>query len=110
MNLEGINTNQGTLPLTQTHQAHLPSRLQHTTVSRNQTNGTFADLLIASLTEVNRAQTVPEELAVQSVINPDSVDVHDITVAAAKADLAIRLARSIIDRSISAYREITSLR
>lgn len=108
------------LQLRQTHQAHYPSRVEVTNQSAVKgqqhsegspaSTGNFFDLLRLGLEEVNQAERTHASLATQAIINPDQVDAHDVTIAATKADISIRLARNVIDRAISAYREITSLR
>lgn len=70
----------------------------------------FSSMLFDSLNEVNDLQQSHEELSVQSIINPDSVDPHDVTLAAAKANLSLSITKSVVDRVLQAYREITNLR
>lgn len=120
MNLSGVNQLSSQLQLQRTHKAHYPSRDEivsqpvrtggDQSVTSTKSDGGFAGLLRDGLESVNQAQQTHEALAAQAIINPDQVDAHDVTIAAAKADLSIRLARNIIDRTLNAYREITSLR
>ena len=70
----------------------------------------FSEMLVSGLQNVSDNQLSHQQLAVQGVIDPESVDVHDITIAATQADLSIQIARNIIDRTLGAYREIISLR
>ncbi|MFP4484048.1 MAG: flagellar hook-basal body complex protein FliE [Spirochaetota bacterium] len=70
----------------------------------------FNRMLFDSLNEVNGYQQEHENLSVQSIINPDSVDPHDVTLAAAKANLSLSITKSVVDRVLQAYREITNLR
>ncbi len=70
----------------------------------------FGRMLFNSLEDVNETQQTHENLSIQSVINPDSVDPHDVTVAAAKANLSLSITKSVVDRVLQAYREITNLR
>ena len=37
------------------------------------------------------------------MIDPDSVDVHDVTIAMAEANLSLKLAQSVIDRVIRSW-------
>ena len=71
---------------------------------------TFRDALVGSLEEVNGAQVAHEELSVQAVLDPESVEAHDLTIAAAKANVALGITRNVVDRVIQAYRDITNLR
>jgi flagellar hook-basal body complex protein FliE len=70
----------------------------------------FSNMLFTSLEDVNDLQRSHEELSVQSIINPDSVDPHDVTLASAKANLSLSITKSVVDRVLQAYREITNLR
>jgi flagellar hook-basal body complex protein FliE len=70
----------------------------------------FGRMLFDSLDNVNDMQQTHENLSVQSIVNPDSVDPHDVTVAAAKANLSLSITKSVVDRVLQAYREITNLR
>ena len=70
----------------------------------------FSNMLFNSLEDVNDLQQSHEELSVQSIINPDSVDPHDVTLAAAKANLSLNITKGVVDRVLQAYREISNLR
>lgn len=72
--------------------------------------GSFSDLLINSLDSVSNLERNAEDLAVQATVNPDSVNAHDVTIAAAQANVALSLTKSVIDRVIQAYREIQNVR
>lgn len=72
--------------------------------------GTFASMLLDSLNSVNAQQQTADNLAVRAVIDPESVNVHDVTIAAAKANLSLSITKSVVDRVIQAYREIQNVR
>ncbi len=72
--------------------------------------GNFGRMLVNSLNEVNNMQKEHADLTVQSITNPDSVDPHDLTIAAAKANLSLSITKNVLDRVIQAYREITNIR
>lgn len=123
MNINGVHRLSSQLQLQRTHPAHYSSReetaVRATDAGRNSDataatpsapRGGFADLLREGLGAVNQAEQTHAALAAQAITNPEQVDAHDVTIAAAKADLSIRLAKNIIDSTLSAYREITSLR
>jgi len=131
MTIRDVHQLSSRLALERTHAAHYPSRevaqaAASGTAPRTESSAEarslslqpeapgaplpFAEALRNGLQSVNEADKNHRAIAELSVIAPDQVDVHDVTIAAAKADLSIRLARNIIDRTLSAYREITSLR
>ena len=70
----------------------------------------FQDALIRSLEDVNSHQMNHEQLSIQAVVNPESVEAHDLTIAAAKASTSLSIAKNVVDRVVQAYRDITSLR
>lgn len=70
----------------------------------------FGNMLIESLQEVSDLQTNAEALSVQAVVDPESVNAHDVTIAAAKANMALNIAKNVIDRVIDGYKNITNMR
>lgn len=107
-----LSTNQvsgSDLVLARTDPRHYAGRLDPQAAEGEQ-GGTFASLLLDSLNGVNEQQQTAETLAVQAVVNPESVDTHDVTIAAAQANLSLSITRAIVDRVIQAYREIQNVR
>jgi flagellar hook-basal body complex protein FliE len=70
----------------------------------------FGRLLFKAFGRVNDMQINSSDLAQRMITDPGSVNVHDITIAMAEANLSLSMARSISDRAIKAYREIISIR
>ena len=93
--------------LQRTDSRHLPGR--DDVVGQSEMGG-FQELLFSSLNEVNHAQQEHAELAVRAIVEPDAVDPHDVTIAAARANLALSITRNVVDRVIQAYRDITNVR
>ncbi|MBO4547356.1 MAG: flagellar hook-basal body complex protein FliE, partial [Treponema sp.] len=46
----------------------------------------------------------------QILTDPDSVDIHDVTTAMAKAQMSMTLAKTVVDRVITGWNEITTTR
>jgi flagellar hook-basal body complex protein FliE len=67
-------------------------------------------MLLSGLGEVSQLDQDAQSLSVQAVLDPESVDAHDVTIAAAKAELALSITKNIVDRVIEAYREIQNIR
>ena len=44
------------------------------------------------------------------IVDPESVDVHDITMGMAEASLSLKLAQTIIDRLVKTWNDITTTR
>ena len=72
--------------------------------------GSFSHALLNSLNDVNNAQQEHERLTVQSIVDPESVNPHDVTIASAQANMTLNITRNVVDRVIQAYRSITTLR
>jgi len=43
-------------------------------------------------------------------VSPESVDPHDVTIAMAEASLSLKMAQTIIDKTIKAWNDITTTR
>ncbi|MCX7031752.1 MAG: flagellar hook-basal body complex protein FliE [Spirochaetes bacterium] len=70
----------------------------------------FGDLLLKALNQVNDSQVTAVDLAQAMITDPDSVDVHDVTIALAEANLALSMTKAVVDRALAAYREIINVR
>ncbi len=70
----------------------------------------FGDLLMGALGSVNDSQHTSIDLAQRMITNPDSVNVHDVTIALAEANLSLSMTKAIVDRALAAYREIINVR
>ena len=70
----------------------------------------FEQTLLAAFDKVNEKQQTTDALAQQMIVDPESVDVHDVTIAMAEANLSLKIAQSIIDRVIKGWNEITTSR
>ena len=70
----------------------------------------FSAAFTQALNGVSDLQNQSTELAEQMIINPDSVDPHDVTIAMAKANTSLQMTKTILDSALKAYREIISIR
>jgi flagellar hook-basal body complex protein FliE len=70
----------------------------------------FGDLLLGALGNVNDSQLKAMDLSQRMITDPTSVNVEDVTVALADANLALSMTKSIVDRALAAYREIINIR
>ena len=70
----------------------------------------FGDLLVQALGRTNEMQLDTMRLSQQMITDPDSVNIHDVTIAMAEANLSLSMTKAIADRAIKAYREIISTR
>ncbi len=72
--------------------------------------GSFGTALARALNGVNDLQHVAMQKSQAMVTDPDSVDVHDVTIALAEANLALSITKAIADRALRAYQEIINVR
>jgi flagellar hook-basal body complex protein FliE len=70
----------------------------------------FKRLLAQAFGAVNDKQIDSTRLGQQMITDPESVNVHDITIAMAEANLSLSMTKAIVDRALRAYREIISTR
>lgn len=72
--------------------------------------GSFGDVFYKALEKVNEQQNVADDLTQKMALDPDSVDVHEVMIAAEKARLSLTFTKTIADGVVRAYKELSSLR
>jgi len=72
--------------------------------------GVFEDAMLQALDKVSGAQLNASELQKQAIIDPDSVDIHDITIAQAEASMSLGVARNILSRLVQGWRDLINTR
>ena len=72
--------------------------------------GTFEDAMLQALDKVSGAQNFVSELEQEAIINPDSVDIHDITIAQAEANMAFSITRNILTRLVQDWKDLINTR
>ena len=72
--------------------------------------GSFEDAMLKALDAVNTDQNTSSELMTAAVVDPDSVDAHDVTTAMAKANLSLNIARTVLDRIVRGWKEVLNTR
>jgi len=70
----------------------------------------FGDLLTRALEGVNSQQNEVSQMGLRAVTNPEEVSIHDLSIAMARANMSLNLANTIVQRSITAFREILTQR
>jgi len=72
--------------------------------------GTFEDAMLQALDKVSGAQMNASDMQKQAIINPDSVDIHDITIAQAEASMSLSITRNILSRLVQGWRDLINTR
>ena len=80
------------------------------TTEVGKSNSTFENYLLDAINYVNEKQQASTDITQQLVIDPESVDVHDVTTAMAEANLSLSIAQNVIDRLTKAWTDITTTR
>lgn len=70
----------------------------------------FDQYLMDAVASMNQQQLDVTNLQQQVITDPDSLDIHDVTIAMSKARMSLNLAQSVIDRLISGWNEISTTR
>jgi flagellar hook-basal body complex protein FliE len=72
--------------------------------------GTFEQAMLQALDKVSGAQQFTSGLEQQAIIDPDSVDIHDITIAQAEAGMSLNITRNILSRLVQGWRDLINTR
>jgi len=96
--------------LVQNHANHLDSKGQKRDFAVEENRGSFGNLMAAAIGRVSDRQLEAENLFVRMITNPDEVEPHDVTIAMAQANMSLNLAKTILDRAVKAYNDITAMR
>mgnify|MGYP004444825959 CR=1 FL=1 len=70
----------------------------------------FSEYLSEAFSAMNRQQTDLASIEQQVITDPDSLDIHDVTTAMAKAQMSMTLAKTVVDRVVTGWNEITTTR
>ena len=66
--------------------------------------------LIDAVKSMNEQQLDVNRMQEKLITDPDSLDIHDVTIAMAKARMSLNLAQTVIDRIVQGWSEITTTR
>ena len=72
--------------------------------------GNFEDAMLQALDKVSGTQLRASDLQKEAIINPGSVDIHDITIAQAEASMALGITRNILSRLVQGWRDLINTR
>lgn len=78
--------------------------------SIEKTGKSFQDYLMDAMNTMNSQQMEVSNLQEKVITDPDSVDIHDVTIAMSKARMSLNLAQTVIDRVVTSWNEITTTR
>ena len=73
-------------------------------------DNSFGKLLENELVKVNQYQFDSDAMAQKLAVSPKDVNIHDVMIAAEKAEFALNFARSIRDKVVRAFHELINMR
>jgi flagellar hook-basal body complex protein FliE len=72
--------------------------------------GSFEELMLQALDQVSAEDKAAGSLAQRAITEPDTVDIHDVTIAQAKASMSLDITRNILSRLVQGWRDIINTR
>ena len=72
--------------------------------------GTFKDVFFDAISRVNGSQLDVSRMTERAIVEPGKVDVHDIIIAMAKANMNLSIAKAVVEKGIRAYQDIINIR
>jgi len=105
-----IGTNlQPSMPLTVTDRRHYTAL--GTLAGEEAGRGpAFSAAMLGALDKVSASQNTASSLAEKAIVDPDSVDIHDVTIAEAEASMSLGIARTLLSRLTTAWKEVVNMR
>jgi flagellar hook-basal body complex protein FliE len=72
--------------------------------------GTFEQAMLQALDRVNAFQQISADLHQAAIVDPGSVNVHDITIAQAQASMSLDITRNVLNRVVQGWRDLINTR
>ena len=76
-------------------------------VSTDKYRKSFDSYLLEAVSKMNDQQIEVDALSERAIVDPESVDIHDITTAMAKAQMSLSIAKTVVDRVVTGCNKIT---
>jgi flagellar hook-basal body complex protein FliE len=73
-------------------------------------SGSFEQAMLKALDGVSASQNKSDGLLQKVVADPDSVDAQDVTIAMAEANMSLNLAKTILSRVVTAWKDVINTR
>jgi flagellar hook-basal body complex protein FliE len=70
----------------------------------------FQDALLKAMDGVSASQNKSDGLLQKVVADPNSVDAQDVTIAMAEANMSLNLAKTILSRIVTAWKDVINTR
>jgi flagellar hook-basal body complex protein FliE len=73
-------------------------------------SGTFEQAMLQALDKVSGVQQYSSALQREAIVNPDSVDAHDVTIAQGMAAMSLDITRTILNRLVQSWNNLINTR
>jgi flagellar hook-basal body complex protein FliE len=90
-----------------THPKHIGESQRESTSNIEKS---FGEVLLGAVDNVNKAENKARELGELAIVSPEEVNVHDIMIAEEEARLSLLFVKTVVEKGISAWRELLNLR
>jgi flagellar hook-basal body complex protein FliE len=72
--------------------------------------GRFEDTMLRALDKVSAYQQNASSIAEAAILDPDSIDAHDVAIAQAEASMALNITRTILNRIVQSWKDLINTR
>ena len=73
-------------------------------------SGGFSQAMLSALDRVSADQHFASSMNQAAFLDPDMVDVHDVTIAQAQANMSLNITRTILSRLVQSWRDLINTR
>ena len=73
-------------------------------------SGTFQEAMLGALDKVSAYQQFASNLNQTALVDPDSVNVEDVTIAMAQASMSLNITRNVLNRIVQGWRDLINTR
>jgi len=112
------------LPMSVTHENHMSVRKTEFSAMGNKItetgkkigadavirSGTFTESMLDALDKVSAYQQFASGLSQAALVDPDSVNIEDVTIAQAEATMSLNIARNVLNRLVQGWRDLINTR
>ena len=73
-------------------------------------SGTFTDAMLGALDKVSAYQQFSSNLNQTALLDPDAVNVEDVSMAMAEASMSLNITRNVLSRLVQSWRDLINTR
>jgi flagellar hook-basal body complex protein FliE len=73
-------------------------------------SGTFSEVMLGALDKVSAYQQFSSSLNQAALVDPDSVNVEDVSIAMAEASMSLNITRNVLNRIVQGWRDLINTR